>query len=116
METQQKVLSHLVMPHHTDLERCGFQKESLGGLAQCPGANVVVVCGFSSLSRAEDVALLPGGGLVPGGVVRLAWRASSNSWKGSRVWLWGGCTAVASLAEFKSLLLTLCCSLHQIVP
>lgn len=46
METQKKVLSHLVIPHHTHRERYCFQKESLGGLAQCSGGNVVVVCVF----------------------------------------------------------------------
>jgi len=43
MEAQQKVLSHLVMPRHTYHEQYCFQKESLGGLAQWSGVNVVVV-------------------------------------------------------------------------
>lgn len=48
METQQKILSHHLIPHHTYLEQYCFQKESLDGLAQCSGVHVVdVVCIFS---------------------------------------------------------------------
>lgn len=47
METQQKILSHLIIPHHIYLEQYCFQ-ESLDGLAQFSGVNVVaLVCIFS---------------------------------------------------------------------
>lgn len=47
METQQKILSHLIIPCHSYLEQYCFQKESLDGFAQCSGVNVDVVCIFS---------------------------------------------------------------------
>lgn len=50
METQKKVLSHLIILIITYLEQYCFHKESLGGLAQCSGVNiVVVVCVFLSV-------------------------------------------------------------------
>lgn len=55
---------------------------------------------FSSVSHPDDTAVLICGGLVPGEVVYLVQVASSNSWKGAHMYLWGDCTAVASLVWF----------------
>lgn len=72
METQQKILSHLIISHHTCLEQYCVQKESLDGLAQCSSVNVVdLVCIFSQCPTQMIQLCLICGGLVPGEVVHL---------------------------------------------